>query len=156
MADTHTEETDEWAAALGRTIKVRRTDLGISRKQLAEASDISYSYLSAIENGAKVPSTNTLRVIARELGTESYVVQAEVEGRLARDMIRADADFSDQEQRFADRLDARVAARGFGASSVGDRQALASFITSLDDEDIATLTRVAEGLALRRKDVTAR
>lgn len=156
MADTHTEETDEWAKALGRTIKVRRTDLGISRKQLAEDSGISYSYLSAIENGAKVPSTNTLRVIARELGTESYVVQAEVEGRLARDMIRADADFSDQEQRFADRLHARVAAGGFGASSVGDRQALASFITSLDDEDIATLTRVAEGLVLRRKDATTR
>ena len=47
---------EEWAAALGHTIKVIRTDVGMSRRHLATQSGISYSYLSAIENGAKVLS----------------------------------------------------------------------------------------------------
>ncbi|MEZ5175423.1 MAG: helix-turn-helix domain-containing protein [Acidimicrobiia bacterium] len=158
MSETPAGDTHTWAMALGHTIKVRRTELGMSRKQLAEASEISYSYLSAIENGTKVPSTNTLRVIARRLGVESYVIQAEAEGRIARGLDRVAADDSidalvaQQERRFLERQQARVAAGGFGADSAADRRKLASLITSLDDDDIATLARVAEGLVLRRRD----
>ena len=40
-----------FAEALGRTIKVIRTDQGIERRELAERAGISYSYITEIENG---------------------------------------------------------------------------------------------------------
>ena len=49
-------EVLEPGQALGRTIKVLRTDHGLSRKDLAREVDISYSYLTEIENGNKPPS----------------------------------------------------------------------------------------------------
>ncbi len=53
---------------LGRAIKVRRTGLDMSRKQLAQRAGLSYSYLAEIENGAKSPSSRTLDAIAEGLG----------------------------------------------------------------------------------------
>ncbi len=57
-----------FAQALGRQIKVSRTDLGIERRQLAERAGISYSYMTEIENGNKPPSASVLERIARALG----------------------------------------------------------------------------------------
>ncbi|MCE5254862.1 MAG: helix-turn-helix transcriptional regulator [Actinomycetia bacterium] len=57
-----------FSRALGRTIKVRRTDLGIGRRELAERARISYSYLTEIENGNKPPSPSVLGPIAEALG----------------------------------------------------------------------------------------
>jgi len=54
--------------ALGRTIRVLRIEQRIDRKELAQRADISYSYLSAIENGYKPPSTRVLYRIAEALG----------------------------------------------------------------------------------------
>src|SRR5660397_274362 len=53
--------------ALGRTIKVLRTDHGLSRKDLARQVDMSYSYLTEIENGNKPPSNTILGAIANVL-----------------------------------------------------------------------------------------
>ena len=57
----------EFAEALGRTIRVLRIERKIDRKELAHRADISYSYLSAIENGHKPPSTSTLYRLAEVL-----------------------------------------------------------------------------------------
>ncbi len=54
--------------ALGRTIKVFRTDRGLERRDLAELVGISYSYLTEIENGNKPPSSSVLGPIAAALG----------------------------------------------------------------------------------------
>lgn len=52
---------------LQRVIIIRRTMLGMSRKELAEAAGISYPYLSGIEVGDKDPSMSTLRGLATAL-----------------------------------------------------------------------------------------
>ncbi|MBU2602465.1 MAG: helix-turn-helix domain-containing protein [Actinobacteria bacterium] len=69
--------------AVGRTIKVLRTDHGLSRKELAERVDISYSYLSEIENGNKPPSNVVLGAIAATLGMQLHELIADAERRLA-------------------------------------------------------------------------
>jgi transcriptional regulator with XRE-family HTH domain len=58
----------DFSAAIGRTIKVVRTDLGIPRRDLANTVGISYSYLTEIENGNKPASSTVLRPIAHALG----------------------------------------------------------------------------------------
>ncbi len=54
--------------ALGRAIKVTRTEQGLERKELARRSGLSYPYLSEIEKGTKRASTEALLPIARALG----------------------------------------------------------------------------------------
>ena len=71
------QSSPAFAEALGRTIKVVRTDRGIHRRDLAEAAGISYSYLTEIENGNKPPSSSVLEPIARALGLRmSELIQA--------------------------------------------------------------------------------
>jgi len=67
--------------ALGRTIQVLRTDQGLDRKDLAERAEISYSYLAAIENGKKPPSSRVLFRIADALSLRSHELLASVESR---------------------------------------------------------------------------
>ncbi|MBT8462559.1 MAG: helix-turn-helix transcriptional regulator [Gemmatimonadetes bacterium] len=76
----------EFYRALGHTIKVARTDLGIERKALAERAGISYSYLSAIEGGKKQPSSQVLFAIADALGLRSHELLESVEGRQERNL----------------------------------------------------------------------
>lgn len=54
--------------AMGRAIKVVRTEQGVERRELAEKAGISYSYLAEIENGNKPPSSQVLLAIAEALG----------------------------------------------------------------------------------------
>jgi|WetSurMetagenome_2_1015567.scaffolds.fasta_scaffold143167_2 transcriptional regulator with XRE-family HTH domain len=65
--DQESSPSPDFAEAIGRTIKVIRTDQGIGRKELAEKVGISYSYLTEIENGNKPPSSSVLRQIAHAL-----------------------------------------------------------------------------------------
>jgi len=58
----------DFYAALGRAIKVTRTEQGLERKELARLSGLSYPYLSEIEKGKKRASTDAMRPIARALG----------------------------------------------------------------------------------------
>lgn len=73
--------TSGFPQALGRTIKVVRTDLGIERRALAEAAGISYSYLTQIENGHKPPSSSVLARIARPLGMRTHQLMEAAENR---------------------------------------------------------------------------
>jgi transcriptional regulator with XRE-family HTH domain len=77
-------ERPEFYAALGRTIQVLRTDQGLDRKDLAARTGISYSYLAAIENGKKPPSSKVLFAIAGALGLRSHELLASVETRFHR------------------------------------------------------------------------
>lgn len=76
----------EFYRALGHTIKVARTDLGIDRKVLAKRAGISYSYLAAIEGGKKQPSSQVLFAIADALGLRSHELLESVEGRQERNL----------------------------------------------------------------------
>ena len=74
--------TPAFARALGRTIKVIRTDIGIDRRTLAREAGISYSYLTEIENGNKPPSASVLGPIASALGMRMSRLIQEAEDRL--------------------------------------------------------------------------
>ncbi len=52
---------------LGRAVELRRTELGLKRRELAERARLSYPYISEIENGVKEPSAKALRQIAEAL-----------------------------------------------------------------------------------------
>ena len=82
------------AQAVGRTIKVLRTDRGLGRRQLAELARISYSYLTEIENGHKPASNTVLGPIADALGVRLHELIADAELR-AVTMDSGDYDRSD-------------------------------------------------------------
>ena len=100
--------TQRFSKALGRTIKVRRTDLGIGRRELAERARISYSYLTEIENGNKPPSPSVLGPIAQALGLRLSELTQETEGRMDSQEEASTPVSSEQEwvRRFASRLPA--------------------------------------------------
>ncbi len=49
---------------LGRLVEQRRHELGLSRRELAEQSEVSYPYVSQIETGDRDPSLRTMRKLA--------------------------------------------------------------------------------------------
>ena len=55
------------AERLGRAVQVRRAELGLKRPELAKRADLSYPYVSEIENGMKMPSTKALGQLAEAL-----------------------------------------------------------------------------------------
>jgi ribosome-binding protein aMBF1 (putative translation factor) len=55
---------------LGRTIARARFDRGMSRRQLATAANMSYPYLSEIENDHKQPGVAVCRRIGAALGLD--------------------------------------------------------------------------------------
>ena len=61
-------QLEDFYRALGRAIKVARTERGLERKELARLSDLSYPYVSEIEAGTKRASTESIQAIARVLG----------------------------------------------------------------------------------------
>jgi transcriptional regulator with XRE-family HTH domain len=75
--DDESSYSPGFAKALGRVIKVMRTDLDIERRELAERARISYSYITEIENGNKPLSSSVLEDIASALGVRmSQLIQA--------------------------------------------------------------------------------
>ncbi|MBQ1051212.1 helix-turn-helix transcriptional regulator [Micromonospora sp. C51] len=58
---------DQQPGGLGRAIQVRRAELGLKRKEVAERALLSYPYLSELENGTKLPSAKALRQLAGAL-----------------------------------------------------------------------------------------
>ena len=78
-----------FSGALGRTIKVIRTDLGVERRELAAKAGISYSYLTEIENGNKPPSSSVLAPIASALGLRMSQLIDAAEARMERQNVAA-------------------------------------------------------------------
>jgi transcriptional regulator with XRE-family HTH domain len=79
-----TEEDPRYYEALGRAIKVARTQQDLSRKTLAQRAGVSYAYLSDIETGRGRPSSKALLAVAGALGrTPSELLQeAELYGAM--------------------------------------------------------------------------
>jgi transcriptional regulator with XRE-family HTH domain len=63
-------------SSLGRAIKLRRAELSLSRRELAEAAGLSYPYVAEIENGAKPGSANAREAIAEALGMRQHELLA--------------------------------------------------------------------------------
>jgi ActR/RegA family two-component response regulator len=59
---------DRLRAELGRQVRLSRTELGWTLKDLSEASGVSVSQLSSIERGAHLPSLESLVAISLALG----------------------------------------------------------------------------------------
>ena len=53
---------------IGHAIKVRRAIVEISQVKLAKAVGVNQSYISMIENGDQIPSTDLLQKISVVLG----------------------------------------------------------------------------------------
>ena len=53
---------------LGRKIAARREELGMSRKDLAQAASLSYPYIAQIETGYRLPSARHQVALSRVLG----------------------------------------------------------------------------------------
>jgi|SRR6516164_9122149 transcriptional regulator with XRE-family HTH domain len=59
---------------LGKTIKRLRTERGLSQRELAEAADVTPSFLSLVENGEREPSLATVRNIAAALEISPEII----------------------------------------------------------------------------------
>lgn len=158
--------------ALGRTIQVLRTDQGLSRRELATRAQISYSYLSAIENGAKPPSSKILALIAAALGVHRHELIAAAEARAHQPASPVfDEDLSDtqlidasferhamrQTQRYFGRPSTPDIARALmdipppPRSDLGRIDELRALLTEMDDADAEFLLEMARRLADRER-----
>ncbi|RBP63443.1 helix-turn-helix protein [Brevibacterium sanguinis] len=54
--------------ALGRVLRLRRTELGLTLAQVSERSGVSTQYLSEVERGLKDPSSEVIEAISVVLG----------------------------------------------------------------------------------------
>lgn len=66
---------------LGRAIRQKRKEMGLTLQQLAEACDLSLGFLSQVENGQTVPSLSSLRKIAQGLNTSLFTLLAHGQDR---------------------------------------------------------------------------
>ena len=64
-------------AELGETIRLRRKELHMTQRQLAEKADIDYQTVSTLENGYKGPRWDTLMMVTEVLGMEVKVERRE-------------------------------------------------------------------------------
>jgi SOS-response transcriptional repressor LexA len=55
------------AEEFGRRLKARREELGLSRRDVVEASGLSYPYVSQLETGYRLPSHKALAALAEAL-----------------------------------------------------------------------------------------
>jgi HTH-type transcriptional repressor of puuD len=73
---------------LGKNIAQLRKAQKIKSYELAEMAGVKQPYISAIENGKKIPSLEVLQKIARALGTTTSELLGEVPLQLSYDMKR--------------------------------------------------------------------
>jgi len=158
--------------ALGRTIQVLRVSEGMSRRQLAQRASISYSYLSAIENGAKRPSAKILTVIAEALGMRASELMAAAEARAVGAGRPGEAADVDETDALLNRLDERqtyrrLARLGFRSEPPAEMMArsemparlsswapepeeeLRRLLRQMDPDDVERLLDLARRLARR-------
>jgi transcriptional regulator with XRE-family HTH domain len=80
---SETEHEQSLAGRVGARLRKQRTDAGRTLAEVAAASDVSVSYLSAVEHGGSVPSLPVLARVTHALGvTIAEVVRDEDEVRL--------------------------------------------------------------------------
>jgi transcriptional regulator with XRE-family HTH domain len=66
-------------SALGRAVKERRQELGLTQEQLANDTDLHQRWLSNVETGKRNPSYASLRRLAAglDLSTSDLIARAE-------------------------------------------------------------------------------
>lgn len=66
-------------AEIGRRISERRKQLGLKQAEIEERADIGYKYLSNIERGISIPSTEVVMRLAAALDTtpDAFLVGTE-------------------------------------------------------------------------------
>jgi XRE family aerobic/anaerobic benzoate catabolism transcriptional regulator len=70
-------------AGIGRMVRRQRAKRGMTRRQLAQASETSERYLAQIEAGTGNPSVSVLRAIAQALDLSASALLSETSGRPA-------------------------------------------------------------------------
>ncbi len=65
---------------LGRFLEHRRRELGLSRRDLAQQSGLSYPYVSQLETGDREPALKTMRALAPVLDVRPEELAALVAG----------------------------------------------------------------------------
>jgi transcriptional regulator with XRE-family HTH domain len=78
------ERDGRLAERIGRRLRHRRRELGLTLAKVAELASISTSYLSAVEKGANLPSLPTLAKVTEALQTTIPNVLAEEGANLVR------------------------------------------------------------------------
>lgn len=80
-----------WREALGRVLRLRRTDLELTLAAVSRRSGVSTQYLSEVERGLKDPSSEVIEAIAVVLGLELPQVLVLAATDLGRGSIRLSA-----------------------------------------------------------------
>src|ERR1700677_3556555 len=76
-------QTAAFLSAIGREVRKNRAKRGMTRRQLAQASETSERYLAQIESGAGNPSVSVLRAIALALDLPTSALLPEAGARTA-------------------------------------------------------------------------
>jgi transcriptional regulator with XRE-family HTH domain len=164
MTTEHPSSDPAFLAAYGAVVRQMREEVGLDRKELAEAAGISYSYLSAIESGQKLPSATVQTSLAMSLGAPASELLARAngelevhprEGRALRDVDASmmQADMAPREIAPAARMVARSARPMMESepepaiSPSGALAELQSLIPTLSPEDAAMVVSMARRLA---------
>ncbi len=82
-APSGTAHPAAFLAAIGREVRRNRAKRGMTRRQLAQASETSERYLAQIESGTGNPSVSVLRAIARALDLPTSALLPETGARTA-------------------------------------------------------------------------
>ena len=164
--------TSDASLRVGRAAKLLRNLQELTRRDLAKAAGISYSYLSEIENGTKRASAKAQFALAKALGVSVSELLGEAE-RLADEDQSAEAsslgDLVEAASSRDEELGARARQRGWYeqrrkpiSSSLARRRSresaeywteedvineLRALIRMMDPEDRARLVELAERLA---------
>jgi len=150
-------------AAYGEVVQELRNDLGFDRKGLAEAADISYSYLSAIESGQKIPSGTFQNNLARTLGVDVSQLLAMANDRLVTSDDEAQLHAQSGESLFDDSVSEAYSAdaptgprslagpmsteRDRGMSRSGALAELRALLPNMTPEDAAMVVSMARRLS---------
>ena len=82
MAPDQLSSDPGFLAAYGAVIRQAREEHGLDRTDFASAAGISYSYLSAIESGQKLPSIAVQDALAGAIGVEASDLLARANGEI--------------------------------------------------------------------------
>ena len=82
MAPDQLSSDPVFLAAYGAVVRQLREEHGLDRKELATAAEISYSYVSAIESGQKLPSAAVQDALAGALEVEASELLARANGEI--------------------------------------------------------------------------
>ncbi len=137
--------------ALGRAIKVARTEQGLERKELARLSGLSYPYLSEIEKGKKRASTEALLPIARALGLRQSELLERAELLLERGLSTSEPSGTVRRRRTVGRLPMarlyRLQPAGVDSASEAGLQELVSRAGRLGADDFNRILDLVRRLA---------